>query len=120
MVGFVEDVTCRHRRIVEAAKGRLGHDQRMIGDDDARAAGFADVLLDKAAAKMRASGVHAFAAAVGERADPCAADQLGQPAGKIAGQPGHPASLAVIQRATSPSWAAARPGRVTAAAAASS
>ena len=84
MVAFVENVTGRHRRIVQPAQRRLGHDQGMVGDDEARATRLANVLFDKAAVKMRAGGMHAFAAAVGERADPPAADQLGEPAGKIA------------------------------------
>ena len=67
VVAFVENVAGRHRRVVEPAKRRLGHDQRMVGDDEARAARLADVLFDKAAAKMWAGGVHAFAAPVGER-----------------------------------------------------
>ncbi len=84
VVPLVEHIAGRHRRVVEPAECGLGHDERMIGDDDPRAAGLADVLLDKAAAKMWAGGVHAFAAAVGERADPRAPDQLGEPAGEVA------------------------------------
>ena len=48
-------------------------------------AGGAHVLLDKAAAEMRAGRMDAFAAPVGQRIDPGAADQFGEPAREIAG-----------------------------------
>src|SRR5262249_6880541 len=79
MVALVEHLAGRHRRIVEPAQGGLGHDQRVIGDDDPRLPRTANVLFDKAAAKMRTGGMHAFAAPVGERVDPAAADQLAEP-----------------------------------------
>ena len=85
MMAFVEDIAGRHRRIVEPAERGLRHDQRVVGDHDARVPRLADVLLDKAAAEMRAGGMDAFAAAVGEPVDPAAADQLGEPAREIAG-----------------------------------
>ena len=71
-MAFVEDIAGRDRRIIEPAERSLRHDQGMIGDDDARLPRLADILLDKAAAKMRAGRMDAFAAAVGEPVDPAA------------------------------------------------
>ena len=85
MMPLVEDIARRHDGIVEPAQCGLGHDQRVVGDDDAGVARRAHVLFDKAAAKMRAGGMDAFAAPVGQRVEPAAADQLGEPARKIAG-----------------------------------
>ena len=85
VMALVEHIARRHRRIVEPAQGRLGHHQRMIRDDDPRLARRADILFDKAAAEMRAGGMNAFPAPIGQRIDPAAADQLGEPAREIAG-----------------------------------
>ena len=87
-MALVEDIAGRQGGIVEPAERRLRHDQRMVGDDEPRMAGGAHVLLDKAAAEMRAGGMDAFAAPVGQRIDPGAPDQLGEPARKIAGRRG--------------------------------
>jgi len=65
MVPLVEHVAGRHRAVVEPAERRLGHDQRMVGDDEPGMARGAHVLLDKAFAEMLAGGVDAFAAPVG-------------------------------------------------------
>jgi hypothetical protein len=84
VVTFIEDIAGRHRRVVEPAERRLRHHQRMVGDNDAGVARRAHVLLDKAAAEMRAGRMDALAAPVGQRIDPPAPDQLGEPAREIA------------------------------------
>src|SRR5262252_7910699 len=84
-MALIKDIAGRDRRIVETAESSLRHDQSVVGDDNSRLPRFADVLLDKAAAEMRAGRVHAFAAAVGEPTHPTATDQLREPAWKVAG-----------------------------------
>ncbi len=88
-MALVEDVAGRHGGIVEPARHcpqrRLRHDERVVGDDEARVPGGAHVLLDEAAAEMRARRMDAFAAPVGQRIDPAPPDQLGQPARKVTG-----------------------------------
>ena len=66
VVALVEDIARRQVAVVEPAERRLDHHQRMVGDDDARAARAAHALLDEAAVVMRAGAVDAFAAPVGE------------------------------------------------------
>ncbi len=85
VVTFVEDVAGRDGCIVEPAESSLRHDQRMVGDDDARLPRLADVLLDKTAAKMRAGRVYALAAPIGEPTYPTASDEFAEPSRKIAG-----------------------------------
>ena len=64
---------------------RLGHDQGVVGDDDAGAAGAPGAVFDEAAAVVAAGGVDALAPVVGERIDPGAADPVGEPARQVAG-----------------------------------
>src|SRR5262245_36933049 len=80
---FIEHIASRDDRVIEPAEGSLRHDQRVVGDDNPRLSCLSDVLLDKAAAKMRAGRVHAFAAPIGEPVDPAASDQLGKPAWEV-------------------------------------
>ncbi len=70
---FVEDVAYAPFRwrvggLVDAQPilRRLGDDERMVGDDDGRVARAADSALDEADAVMRAGGIDAFAAPVGD------------------------------------------------------
>ena len=85
VVTFVEDIAGRHGCVVEPTECGLGHDQRMVGDDDARLSCLANVLLDKAAVILRAGRVDAFAAAVGKPVDAAKSDQLGEPAREVSG-----------------------------------
>jgi hypothetical protein len=66
MMAFIEDITRRHRRIVEPAQRRLRHYQCMVGYYDARVPCRSHILFDKTATEMRAGRMDAFAAAVGE------------------------------------------------------
>ena len=77
MVALVEDEPAHGRRSAPAlhlsrrrpsdlVDGRLVQHQGMIGDDDVGLAGGADRFLDEAFAIMRAGGIDAFAAPVGE------------------------------------------------------
>ena len=75
MMAFIEDiaqaplfvVACRWSRPRPASPGAgLRDDQRMIGHHDAGMAGAADGALDEADAVMRAGGIDAFAAPVGD------------------------------------------------------
>ena len=83
VVALVEDVAQR-RPVLAAAERGLDHDQGVVGDDEARGAGAADGVLDEAAAPVRAGGVDALAAAVGEAGDVAPGEQLGDPAGEVA------------------------------------
>ncbi len=83
-MALVEHIAGRHVGVVEPAQRRLRHHEGMVGDDQPRVPGRAHVLLDKAGAEMRAGGVDALAAPVGQRADPAAPDQLGEPAREVA------------------------------------
>ena len=69
VVAFVEHVAGGHGVVVEAAPGRLGHHQGVVGDHQFGGAGAADGVLDEALAPMRAGGVDALAAAVGQAGD---------------------------------------------------
>ena len=55
----------RHSPPRPCPKGRLGHDERVVGDDKAGVPRGADILFDKAAAEMRAGRMNALAAPVG-------------------------------------------------------
>ena len=120
VMALVEHVAGRQRGIVEPAQRRLRHDKRVVGDDEPRVPGRAHILLDKAAAEMRAGGMDAFAAPVGQRIDPGAPDQLGEPARKIAGGEVAGDAVADAQRAISTSAAADCDARAEAARTASS
>ena len=74
MMAFVEDIAqravpaaCRWSASVasQSLRGLRDH-QRVIGDDDGRMAGAADGALDETDAIMRAGGIDAFAAPVGD------------------------------------------------------
>ncbi len=89
MMPFVEHVAQRHRRIVKAAAPvpvvrRLRHHQGVVGEHQIGGAGAADRVLHEAAAPMRAGGMDALPAPVGERAERGRPEQLGQPAGQVA------------------------------------
>ena len=84
VVAFVEHVAGGHGAVVQPAPGGLGHHQRMVGDDQLCGARAADRVLDEAAPPVRAGGVDALAAPVGEAQDGGGAEQLGQPAGQVA------------------------------------
>ena len=71
------------RRILARARG-IDHHQRMVGDDDVGLAARPLGALDEAAAVMRAAGIDALAAAVGQRGGAGAAEQARQPAGQVA------------------------------------
>ncbi len=90
MMALVEQYP--RRRIGPSARG-VDHHQGMVGDDDVRLAPGAFGALDEAFAIMRAAGIDAFAAAVGQRRRPGAAEQARQPAGQVATD--HVAILAI-------------------------
>ena len=71
------------RRVGPAARG-IDHHQRMVGDDQVGLAPGALGPLDEAFAVMRAAGIDALAAAVGQRRRPGPAEQARQPAGQVA------------------------------------
>jgi hypothetical protein len=54
MVALVEDIAGRDGGVVEPAESGLRHDERVVGDDDARLPRLVDILFDKTAAKMGA------------------------------------------------------------------
>ena len=85
VMAFVEDIAGRNSRIIEPAESGLRHHQGVVGDNNLRLPCLANVLFDKAAPKMRTGRVHALAAAIGQPADPTAPNELGEPAGKVAG-----------------------------------
>ena len=84
VVAFVEYVAGGHGVVVQPAPRGLGHHQSVVGDDEIGGARAPDCVLDEAAAPMRARGMDAFAAAVGQRGDQGPAEQLRQPAGQVA------------------------------------
>ncbi len=71
------------RRIL-AGPRRIDHHQRMIGDDDVGLAARPFGALDEAAAVMRAAGIDALAAPIGQGRGTGAAEQARQPARQIA------------------------------------
>ena len=81
MMAFVEQDP---RRCIGAPARGIDHHQGMIGDDDIGFAPGAFGALDEAFAIMRAAGIDAFAAAIGQRRCTGAAEQARQPAGQIA------------------------------------
>ena len=92
MMAFVEDIAGRHRRIVEPAERRLGHDQRVVGDDDARARRLRTFFSTKQRRKCgQAEWTHSprRSASAPTRARPISS---AEPAGKIAAD--HIAGLA--------------------------
>ena len=84
------------RRVLAAARG-VDHHQRVVGDDDVGLAARPLGALDEAAAVMRAAGIDALAAAVGQRRGAGAAEQARQPAGQVAAD--HVAVLGVSRPA---------------------
>ena len=84
MVPLVEDITGRHRVVVEPTPRRLGHHQRMVGHHEFSGAGAANGMFHEAAPPMRAGRVDALAASVGECIQRGAAEQFGEPAGQVA------------------------------------
>ena len=72
------------RRRVLARPGRVDHHQRMVGDDDVGFPAGAFGALDEAAAVMRAAGIDALSAPIGQRGCSGAAEQARQPAGQVA------------------------------------
>src|SRR5580693_348555 len=106
MMALVEDIAGRNGCIVEPAECGLRHDQRMVGDDDARLARLADVLLDETAAKMRAGRVYALAPAISEPADAAAPNEFAEPPRKIAGH-----EISGLARADPPGDQPEMPGR---------
>ncbi len=81
---LIEDVAVRQISVVEPAERRLDHDEGVVGDDDAGAPCLAHALLDEAFVVVRAGGVDALAAPVGEAERAAAAEHVGQPAGEVA------------------------------------
>src|SRR6185369_5106565 len=67
-----------------ARPGGIDHDESVVGDDDVRLPARPLGAFDEAAAVMRAAGVNAFAAPVGERRRSRAAEQARKPAGQVA------------------------------------
>jgi len=84
VMALVEHVAGRQDGIFETAHGGLDQHQRVVGDDDVGPARAADRMFDEAARIMRAAGIDAFAAAVGQTQSLRAADDIDQPAGEIA------------------------------------
>ena len=84
MMPLVEHVTGRHRVVVQPAPGRLRHHQSVVADHQFGCARPADRVLDEAAPPVRAGGMDALAAPVGEGKQRRAAEQLGEPAGQVA------------------------------------
>src|SRR3546814_2348809 len=80
---LVEDQPRRGGAAVTRAR-RLHHRQRMIGDDDVGLRRGARRMFDEAFAEMRTAGIDALAAPVGERGGAVAAEERGEPAGKVA------------------------------------
>ena len=92
MMAFVEDHAGRAVGGVPTARS-VDHHQRMVGDDEVGMNGSAHAMFDEAFAVMRAAGIDALAAPVGQRGGAVAAEQGGQPAGQVATD--HVAILAI-------------------------
>ena len=92
MMTFVENQARRSILLLAPARC-IDHHQRMVGYDDIGLLARPGGLLYKAFAVMRAAGIDAFAAPVGQRGGTVAAEQGGQPAGQVAAD--HVAVLAV-------------------------
>ena len=82
-MSFVKDDPRRFVIGLAPARG-IDHDKCMIGNHQVSAAAAARGILDEAFAVMRASGIDAFTAPVGECGRAVAAEQRRQPAGQIA------------------------------------
>ena len=83
VVAFVEHDPRRALRVVAAARG-VDHHQRVVGDHQVGLRAGARGALDEALPVMRAAGIDAFAALVGQRADRAVAEQRAEPAGQVA------------------------------------
>ncbi|UZO97950.1 Hypothetical protein RMHFA_05761 [Roseomonas mucosa] len=83
VVAFVEDIA-HGGTVLAAAQRGLDHDQGVVGHDQLRPGGAADGMLHEAAAPVRAAGMDAFAAPVGEVGHRTVGEELGDPAGKVA------------------------------------
>ena len=83
MMSLVEHIAGRQCAIVDPAKRRLDHHQRMVGDNDFRPARPAHGFLDVAFGIMRAGGIDALATPVRQpdRAPP--SEQIRQPGREI-------------------------------------
>jgi hypothetical protein len=92
MVPFVEHDARGALRRIAPARG-VDHDQRVVGDHQLGLGTGASGPLDEAFAIMRAAGIDAFAALVGQRGNAALAEQRAQPAGQIAAD--HVAILAI-------------------------
>ena len=84
VMALVEDEARRSAALVHHPARHLCHHQRVVGDDDLRPPGLADVLFDVAAAEVVAGGIDAFAAMVAECDGAGGAEQVDQPCGKVA------------------------------------
>ena len=92
MMPFVEDDSCR-RISAFPPPSRIDHHQCMIGDDEIGLRGRPRRAFNEAFPVVRATGIHAFATAVGECRRSVAAEQGREPAGKI---PAHHISIARV------------------------
>ena len=73
MVPLVEHDAGRALRMIATAR-RIDHHQCVIGDDQIRLSRAARGMFDKAFPVMRASGINAFAALIGQRCNPALAE----------------------------------------------
>ena len=96
MVALVEHDAAERRPALPLA-GAGDHRQRMVADDDVGTLGGLGRSLDEAAAIMRAAGIDAFAAPVGQRGAAGAAEESRQPTGQVAA---HHVAVAGIGRPT--------------------
>ena len=83
VVPLVED-DAHHALPLGPASHRVDHHQRVIGNDEVGIGRGAAGALDEAAAVVRAAGVDAFAAPIGQRTERGALEQCGEPARKVA------------------------------------
>ena len=79
---LVKDDSGRLHRVIASAR-RVDHNERMIGDDKVSLRAVATGALDEAFAVMRAPGIDAFAALVGQRRNSSFAEKSAEPAGQI-------------------------------------
>ena len=83
VVPFVE-YDARRALCVIAAAGCVHHHERVVGDDEIGLRRGARCMLDEALPVMRAPGIDALAALVGQGGDAALADQRAEPAGQVA------------------------------------
>jgi len=83
MMALVEHIACR-AAVGLAAPDGIDHHQSVVGDDDVGIGAGPRRALDEAFPVMRAAGIDALAAPVGQRGRAVAAEQGRQPAGQIA------------------------------------